>query len=163
MLVGGEDVTEAIRSPDVTSHASQVSAIRKVREVLVSRQRAWVEQHGGSAVVEGRDIGTVVFPGALVKVFLTADSAVGAKRVFGDHRRKRGGTEGEFGSAEDLELAHRQRMHSDNLRYQRHYGIRDCYDPRHFDLVIDTTDLGADDVVERVLAHLKAVEAKEHA
>ncbi len=123
--------------------------------------QVWLAEHEDNFVIDGR-LGWYFIPKS-VKVLLTADPAVGARRVFADHRHKRGGTEGEFGTVEDLELAHRQRMHSDNLRYQRHYGLRDCYDVRHFDLVIDTTELGADDVVERVLAHLKAVEAKEHA
>ncbi len=80
MLLAGEDVSEAIRSPELTSHASRVSAIPEVREVLVTWQRTWVERQGGSAVVEGRDIGTVVFPEAPVKIFLTARPEVRAAR-----------------------------------------------------------------------------------
>jgi len=67
----GRDVSAVIRGPKVTTAVSTVSAHPEVREVLVAMQRAWVEDHGGG-VVEGRDIGTVVFPDATVKVFLTA-------------------------------------------------------------------------------------------
>lgn len=80
MLLDGQDINEAIRGPEVTSLASQVSAIPGVRRVLVAWQREWVEAEGGSAVVEGRDIGTVVFPDAALKVFLTARPEVRAAR-----------------------------------------------------------------------------------
>ena len=67
----GRDVSDEIRGPRVTGAVSQVSGHPPVRAVLVDRQRAWVEQHGGG-VVEGRDIGTVVLPDAPLKVFITA-------------------------------------------------------------------------------------------
>ena len=79
VLLDGDDVTAAIRGPEVTAAVSTVSAHPGVRAVLVERQRAWVETHGGG-VVEGRDIGTVVFPDAPVKVFLTASDATRAAR-----------------------------------------------------------------------------------
>jgi len=138
MLVDGEDVTEAIRSPDVTSHASQVSAIRKVREVLVSRQRAWVEQHGGSAVVEGRDIGTVVFPGALVKVFLTARPDVRAGRRAGELPD---GAESLEGIARELERRDRR----DSTR--RASPLRPAQDA----VEIDTSDMSIAEVVTRIV------------
>lgn len=75
----GEDVSAEIRGPEVTAAVSIVSAHPEVRKHLVSRQRAWVEEHGGG-VVEGRDIGTVVFPAALVKLFLTASEEERANR-----------------------------------------------------------------------------------
>ena len=67
----GRDVSAEIRGPEVTAAVSAVSAHPGVRLVLVAHQRAWVREHG-AGVVEGRDIGTVVFPGARLKVFLTA-------------------------------------------------------------------------------------------
>jgi cytidylate kinase len=79
VLLGGRDVSSAIRGPEVTGAVSQVSAHPPVRAVLVTRQRAWVEVHGGG-VLEGRDIGTVVLPDAPVKVFLTARDDVRAAR-----------------------------------------------------------------------------------
>lgn len=79
VVLDGRDVTEAIRGPEVTAAVSAVSAHPAVREVLVGHQRAWAEAHGG-AVVEGRDIGTVVFPQATLKVFLTASDEERARR-----------------------------------------------------------------------------------
>jgi cytidylate kinase len=79
VTVDGTDVTEAIRGPDVNAAVSVVAANRAVRRVLVERQRAWVAAHG-AAVVEGRDIGTVVIPDAPLKVFLTARPEVRAAR-----------------------------------------------------------------------------------
>lgn len=79
VLVDGEDVTDALRSPEVGEAVSIVAAHPAVRRVLVERQRSWVESHGGG-VVEGRDIGTVVFPDAKVKVFLTASPSERARR-----------------------------------------------------------------------------------
>ena len=79
VLLDGRDVTTAIRGPEVTATVSTASAHPAVREVLVARQRTWVAQHGGG-VVEGRDIGSVVFPDAAVKVFLTASEDERARR-----------------------------------------------------------------------------------
>jgi cytidylate kinase len=79
VVLDGGDVSAAIRTPAVTAAVSTVSAHPVVRRELVARQRAWVEEHGGG-VVEGRDIGTVVFPGAPLKVFLTASDAERAER-----------------------------------------------------------------------------------
>jgi cytidylate kinase len=75
----GRDVSQEIRGPAVTSAVSTVAAHPEVREVLVAEQRAWVDGHGGG-VVEGRDIGSVVFPDAAVKVFLVASDDVRARR-----------------------------------------------------------------------------------
>jgi cytidylate kinase len=75
----GRDVSDEIRGPRVTGAVSQVSGHPPVRAVLVDRQRAWVEDHGGG-VVEGRDIGTVVLPDAPLKVFITARDDVRAAR-----------------------------------------------------------------------------------
>jgi cytidylate kinase len=82
----GRDVSGEIRGPEVTAAVSAVSSHPAVREALVERQRAWVRERGGG-VVEGRDIGTVVFPDAPVKIFLTADEAVRARRRRHDEAR----------------------------------------------------------------------------
>jgi cytidylate kinase len=78
VYVGGEDVTVAIRTPDVSQGASQVSAHPEVRAGLLELQRRLGA--GGGVVVEGRDTGTVVFPGADAKFFLTASEQERAKR-----------------------------------------------------------------------------------
>jgi cytidylate kinase len=80
VLLDGTDVTSEIRSPEVTATVSQVSAHPEVRQELVARQRAWVEERGGSGVVEGRDIGSVVFPEATLKIYLTASTSERARR-----------------------------------------------------------------------------------
>lgn len=78
LLVDGEDVSEAIRTPQVGNLSSPVSAIPAVREHLVAAQRAMASS--GGTLMEGRDIGTVVLPGAQVKVFLTATPQERARR-----------------------------------------------------------------------------------
>lgn len=79
VIVNGVDVTAEIRAPRVTGLVSQVAAIPGVRAELVQRQRAWAVEHEGG-IVEGRDIGTVVFPDATVKVYLDATTDVRAER-----------------------------------------------------------------------------------
>jgi len=79
VVVDGVDATIEIRSPEVTRAVSTVAANPEVRRELVVRQREWVAEHGGG-VVEGRDIGTVVFPSAALKVYLTADDRERANR-----------------------------------------------------------------------------------
>jgi CMP/dCMP kinase len=77
--VDGKDVTEAIREPDVNRVVSLVAAIPAVRQILVESQRAWMATRK-AAVVEGRDIGSVVFPDAPVKIYLTASPDERARR-----------------------------------------------------------------------------------
>ena len=79
VLVDGADATIEIRSPEVTRAVSIVAANPEVRVELVTRQREWAEAHGGG-VVEGRDIGSVVFPAAALKVYLTAADGERANR-----------------------------------------------------------------------------------
>ena len=80
VTVDGVDASIEIRGPEVTRAVSAVAANADVRKELVRRQREWVTDHGGSAVVEGRDIGTVVFPDAPLKAYLTANLEVRAGR-----------------------------------------------------------------------------------
>ncbi len=80
VVADGTDVTEVIRGPEVSAAVSAVAANPDVREELVERQRQWAADHGGDAVVEGRDIGSVVFPAADLKIFLTAPAEVRAAR-----------------------------------------------------------------------------------
>jgi cytidylate kinase len=80
VVVDGVDASIEIRGPEVTRAVSAVAANPEVRRELVRRQREWVSGRGGSAVVEGRDIGTVVFPDAPLKAYLTANLEVRAGR-----------------------------------------------------------------------------------
>ncbi len=82
LLVDGEDVSEAIRQPEISQLASRVSAVSGVRAALVRAQRALGE--AGGVVMEGRDITTVVFPNADVKVYLDATAQERARRRHGD-------------------------------------------------------------------------------
>jgi cytidylate kinase len=78
VLLDGRDVSAAIRAPEVSEDASRAAADPRVREAMVAKQRALIA--GGDWVAEGRDIGTVVAPGAAVKVFLTASASERAAR-----------------------------------------------------------------------------------
>jgi len=93
VILDEEDVTSAIRSPEVSQSASRIAVIAGVRHVLVTEQRR--AGHYGGVVMEGRDIGTVVFPDAELKIFLVASPEVRAERRWLEHRQK--------GDAIDLE------------------------------------------------------------
>ena len=84
--LNGEDVTEAIRTPEAANGASRVAVIPGVRRAMVAKQRAIGEQ--ASVVMEGRDIGTVVFPNADVKIFLDAQLAARVRRRLEEGRSK---------------------------------------------------------------------------
>jgi cytidylate kinase len=91
VLVDGRDVTQRLREPDVTQAASRVSVHPRVRAWMVERQRALGAQ--GGVVMEGRDIGTVVFPDAEVKFFLDASETARAERRYLEETAQRGATE----------------------------------------------------------------------
>jgi cytidylate kinase len=86
VFLDGEDVTAAIRTPEVSQAASKVAVVPGVRQVLVTEQRRAGEQ--GGVVMEGRDIGSVVFPDAGLKIFLTASPEVRAERRWREHQQK---------------------------------------------------------------------------
>ncbi len=105
----GDDVTEAIRSLEVSEFVSRVSSIGAVREHLVALQRGMGRD--GGVVMDGRDIGTVVFPDADLKIFLTADPAVRARRRYDELRAA-----GVDVSLADIERNIRERDHQDQTR-----------------------------------------------
>jgi CMP/dCMP kinase len=86
VLLDGEDVTVAIRTPEVAQAASKVAVVPGVRHVLVAEQRRAGER--GGVVMEGRDIGSVVFPDAQLKIFLTASPEIRAERRWREHQQK---------------------------------------------------------------------------
>lgn len=139
MFLDGRDVSVEIRSERVTAAVSAVSAHPEVREDLVAMQRKWVEEHGGG-VVEGRDIGSVVFPDATIKVFLDASPEVRARR--------RAMETGEPLDEVLADLNRRDRI--DSTRAASPLTIPDGA------VVIDTSDLGFEEVVESVLALIRA-------
>ena len=109
VLLNGEDVTEAIRAPEVAQAASKISVIRGVRRALVEQQRRMAERT--SVVMEGRDIGTVVFPDAQIKVFLDASAQVRAARRLNEIRQK-----GQSLDSETVEREIRERDQRDRTR-----------------------------------------------
>lgn len=82
VLLGGEDVSEAIRTPEASMMASRCSALPAVRDYLLDLQRNMAKTH--SVIMDGRDIGTVVLPNADVKIFLTASAEVRARRRYNE-------------------------------------------------------------------------------
>jgi cytidylate kinase len=133
VLVDGEDVTEAIRTPEVSARASEVAADPSVREAMVALQRRLIAR--GDWVAEGRDIGTVVAPDAELKIFLTASPEVRAARRAGER-----GTSARAVLAEQLERDER-----DSTR--AHSPLVAAPDA----VVIDSSALGHDAVVARVI------------
>lgn len=140
-FVDAQDVTEEIRSTEVTKRVSEVSAQFEVREKLVAIQRHFAKQ--GSAVFEGRDMGSVVFPQADLKVFLTARPEVRAERRFGELKDKNNS----LNQAEVL----REMMQRDAQDETREISPLKQSDDAH---LIDTSDITIEEVVERVLALL---------
>lgn len=108
-FLNGEDISEAIRTPEVTRLVTPVSADARVREVLVDQQRA-IGATGGW-VVDGRDIGTVVFTNACCKVFLTATAAARARRRFLELQAK-----GSPVTFEEILADQERRDHADSTR-----------------------------------------------
>jgi len=88
VMLDGEDISSQIRTPEVSRHASVVSALPAVRAALLDRQRIEARRQPSGAVVEGRDIGTVVFPDADAKIFLTASLEARAERRTAELEKK---------------------------------------------------------------------------
>ena len=138
LVVDGVDATIEIRGPEVTRAVSLVAANPAVREELVRRQRAWAQAHGGG-VLEGRDIGTVVFPDAALKVYLTASPEVRAQR------RSQEVTDLDYQTVA-ADLARR-----DALDQGRETSpLAEASDA----IVVDTTDRGIDDIVADLVRRL---------
>jgi CMP/dCMP kinase len=145
-ILEGRDVSQIIRGPEVTAMVSTVSAQSSVREVLVERQRAWVAGHGGG-VVEGRDIGTVVFPDATLKVFLTASDDERARRR---HRDEEGAARSV--AVSDVKAALERRDAIDSGRAVS--PLRAANDA----VVIDTTGAHIDTVIGDIVSRVRAAE-----
>jgi len=133
------DVTRAIRTPEVDRAAGAVPRLPRVRAILVERQRAM--RSGGGIVMEGRDIGTVVFPKADVKVYLDAAPEERARRRAQDPAHSGGPT-----AVADVKALLTARDESDTTRMVSPlYAAQDA-------VVVDTTGKSVDDVVREVLA-----------
>lgn len=135
VVVDGVDATIEVRSPEVTRAVSVVAANPEVRRELVRRQREWAEKHGGG-VVEGRDIGTVVFPDAPVKIYMTASD---------EQRAQRRSQELLDMHYDEVAADIARRDHIDSTR--QHAPLAAAADA----VVVDTTEVGVDEVVAMVL------------
>jgi CMP/dCMP kinase len=132
VLLDGEDVTEAIRAPEVTEGASRAAADPSVREAMVAKQRALMAT--GDWVAEGRDIGTVVAPDAAVKVFLTASPEERARR-----------RAAELG-ADPGQVRAEQALRDERDSTREHSPLR----PAPGAVELDTTELALEEVVDRI-------------
>ena len=131
--VNGIDATQAIRTAAVDAAVSHVAANSAVRRELRERQREWITSHGGG-VVEGRDIGSVVFPDATLKVYLVASPIVRAKRRVAQHG----------GDVNEIARAIAERDERDSTRDDS--PLRQMPDA----VVVDTSDRSIDEVVEHI-------------
>ena len=135
VTVDGIDATVEIRGREVTSAVSAVAANSRVRAELVRRQREWVAERGGG-VVEGRDIGSVVFPDAALKLYITASPRVRAERRVAEIG----------GHVDEVEASIIERDRKDSTRADS---------PLHATsdaVIVDTSGLTIDEVVEHLLA-----------
>lgn len=141
--IDGEDITRAIRTPEIDKAAAAVARLPRVRTILVERQRA-LGEHGG-IVMEGRDIGTVVFPAADLKLYLDASAEERARRRAHDPAHTGGPA-----AIADVATLLSERDRSDATRAASPlYASPDA-------TVIDTTDAPVDVVVERVMGLVQA-------
>jgi cytidylate kinase len=142
VIANGEDVTEAIRDPEVSEAASRIATNEKVRQALVAKQRELLGR--GDWVAEGRDIGTAVAPQAAVKVFLTASAEERARR-----RAEELGT--------DTETVMRdQALRDEQDRSREHSPLRRAPDAAE----LDTTRMTIDEVVKRVVDLVRMAERR---
>ena len=137
VLVDGVDATIEIRGREVTSAVSAVAANSRVRAELVRRQRRWVAEHGGG-VVEGRDIGSVVFPDATLKLFVTASPRVRAERRVAEIG----------GDVAEVEASIIARDRKDSTRSDS--PLAETSDA----VLVDTSEMGVDEVVEHIVGML---------
>jgi cytidylate kinase len=136
--LNGENVEEAIRSIEVSTYVSQVSKLRTVRETLVKQQKGFGAEKG--IVMDGRDIGTVVFPNAELKFFLTASSSIRTKRRYEELKEA-----GEIITIEEVHQNLEERDHLDATRSES--PLRQASDA----IVLDNTHMSR----EEQLAHAR--------
>ncbi len=137
VLINGEDVTEAIRQPNVSQNVSAVAAHKKIRDELKRRQIEYAKVD--NVVMDGRDIGTNVLPDAEIKIFMTASVQVRAKRRYDENIRR--------GIDSDLETLEAEIARRDELDSTReHSPLVKAADA----IEVDTSDMTIDEVVQRI-------------
>lgn len=141
LYLGDEDISLAIRTPEMDMLSSKISAIREIRVAMVELQRKIGK--AGRLVAEGRDMGTIVFPDAEHKFFITASTKVRAERR---HRERT--ARGESVSIEEVERELKKRDRQDEMRSIA--PLRQAKDAE----LIDTTALNPDQVVEKMLGSI---------
>jgi cytidylate kinase len=144
VTLGGRDVTQAIREEEVTHMSSVISAIPEVRRAMVERQR---EMGSRGAVLNGRDIGTVVFPDADIKFFLTAVAEERAQRRFNEERAQDSNVDYEATLADMTERDRRDSTRVDSP-------LKIASDA----IVIDSTGFSIDEVFAKMMEQVKKVE-----
>lgn len=144
VLLDGEDVSEAIRTLEVTNNTFYIARVPRVREIMLKWQRAFGEKE--NIVVEGRDVGTVVFPKATHKFYLDADSRERATRRIKELKEK-----GKDFDEEKLTAELNARDHKDLTRTVG--PLKKAEDA----ILIDSTLLSADDVVEAMMKHIVSI------
>jgi cytidylate kinase len=145
LFVGAEDISAAIRSPEMDMLSSAISAIKEVREAMTLLQRKMAKQ--GGVVAEGRDMGTVVFPDADYKFFVNADPEVRAGRRYRERLER-----GEAVSRGEVEKELRKRDAQDMTR-----ALAPLV-PAKDAIIIDTTNLTVEEVVEKMV---KTIERRD--
>jgi cytidylate kinase len=144
LFIGSEDVSSAIRTPEIDLLSSSVSAIKEVREAMTQLQRKIAEKR--NVVAEGRDMGTVVFPDAEFKFFVTASPEVRAERRYKERIDR-----GEIVLKEDVERELLKRDEQDKAR-----SIAPLM-PAQDAEVIETTSLNPEQVVRVILATMRSI------
>lgn len=147
--VQGIDVTDEIRTPKVTEFVSPVSALKPVRDALMPIQKNFAQS--GDCVFEGRDMGTVVFPNADVKVFLTARPEIRAERRLKEFQAKMPNEVKGLSHDEIL----KEIMRRDEIDSTRAISPLRCPEDA---FTVDTSDLTIDEVVESILDHIEGRE-----
>lgn len=149
----GENITDKIRTREITLAVSEIAAHPAVRERLTAIQRELSE--GVNAVFEGRDMGTVVFPQATVKIFLTGRDEVRARRRFDELKRESPEENKNFTFEECLAGIRKRDTYDSNRQYAPLRQADDAY-------VIDTSDLTVDEVVYKILEHKDTLKTKRN-
>ncbi len=147
VFVGGEDMSERLRTPEASTGASLVSAHPGVRDALVSLQRDFAER--SDVVMEGRDIGTVIFPGAELKVFLTASAEERARRRCAEYT--------DSGRSEAYEAVLQEIVERDARDENREVApLRPADDA----VTIDATAMTVDEVVASIVSRVEGLSAR---
>lgn len=142
----GQDISLEIRTPEISANVSQVSALPKIREKMVSLQRQMAGKT--NVIMDGRDIGTTVLPNAELKIFLVASARSRAERRMLDLKQR--GIDSKQ-TVEEIEHDIEQRDYKDSHR--KVSPLKKAVDA----IEIDTTELSIDQVVERILTEIKKV------